>query len=188
MVASSHSRNVRRSAARVEGRPLQPQSAAGAEGKSPAVPERPGPILGQSLRASAHLPKAVQIEEFKSEAARAELYRTDRPKAEPPLAAPAAAGAELSKAELPKTEFIRAEPLIRTDLYPNELPKTEPSKSESAATESAIAAQPPSRTDSPPSPDSPPAPTPADGPGALLDVLSRAEAEIAALTDGKPKP
>jgi 3-carboxy-cis,cis-muconate cycloisomerase len=188
MVASSHSRNVRRSEARVEGRPLQPQSAAGAEGKSPAVPERPGPILGQSLRASAHLPKAVQIEEFKSEAARAELYRTDRPKAEPPLAAPAAAGAELSKAELPKTEFIRAEPLIRTDLYPNELPKTEPSKSESAATESAIAAQPPSRTDSPPSPDSPPAPTPADGPGALLDVLSRAEAEIAALTDGKPKP
>jgi 3-carboxy-cis,cis-muconate cycloisomerase len=188
MVASSHSRNVRRSDARAEVRPPQPQAAAGADSKTAALPERPGPILGQSLRASAHLPKAVQIEEFKSEAARTELYKSDRPKAQPPAAAPAAE-AEPSKTELPKTEFMRAEPLLRTDLYPSELPQTEPPKSEpAAATEPLKTAQPVSQAEPRPSPDSPPAPAPADGPGALMDVLSRAQAEIAAQNDGKPKP
>jgi hypothetical protein len=183
MVASSHSRNVRRGDARAEVRPLQPQSPAGTDSKAAAAPERPGPILGQSLRASAHLPKAVQIEVFKSEAARAELYRSDRPKAEPPVAAPPAGGSEPPQTEPPKSELLRSDPLLRTDLYRPELPKSEP-----AATAPANAAQPASRTESLPSPDSPPAPTPEDGPGALMDVLSRAEAEIAALTDGKPKP
>jgi hypothetical protein len=68
------------------------------------------------------------------------------------------------------------------------LHKTEPPKSETAATEPPNTAEPLSQAEPPPSPGSPPAPTPADGPGALMDVLSRAEAEIAALNDGKPKP
>jgi 3-carboxy-cis,cis-muconate cycloisomerase len=177
MVASSHSRNARRSNTRAEVRPPQPQSAAGTDGKSPAAPERPGPILGQSLRASAHLPKAVQIEEFKSEAARAELYKFNQAKAEPAVAAPPAAAAEPPRSEPPKSDLLRSDPLLRTDLYRPESPNRSP-----AATEPPTTADPAARTEPPPG-----GPAATEKPSALMDVLSRAEAEIAALGNGKPK-